>query len=63
MRMAGMRLSILLNLGHQFEYGGFTLFPGFEHHAAKARIGKGDLKGELRFRNAHECIIDGFSDA
>ena len=50
-------MQLLLHLGHDLENRPFAFIPGLEHHAAETRGGKGDLKGEIGLRDAHEGIV------
>ena len=43
-----------LDLGQDLENSPLPLIPRFHNHAAKPRSWIGHLKGEVRFRNAHE---------
>ena len=34
------------------------MVPGFGHHVANARVGEGNLEGEVGLRYAHEGLVD-----
>ncbi len=54
---AGDAAQLLLDLRHNLKHGALALFPGLGHQTTKAGGRGGELKGEVRLRNAEKNIV------